>query len=275
MKQTLILLLSVLLCYNCGDNNSTSKRNRAATQPIGADKKEEKPKAEKTLSFENFHAFTVGNGVRVRAEDNAKSEKVTELKNGTLLTIVGETERRTLSTKTECDRNGYSWFNVVTSGGHKGWIFGKYVYKIEKRGKSGISSYVGATYKFNDEPYIFGVGKDQSMPMTDEVGLTGCDDYLLPFFYKEGEATITAINAKDHEKTTYQLAKNANNYWELTASDGRVDKINSILQILYGVRLNFSVDYQEGSGSGEIDVIMRNNRFYAKIKSYKEANPIQ
>lgn len=264
-----------MILVSCGDQENRPnrlKKKRSSQQPIEEDKNdgnEEEQEKIKDLSLFSFHGFTVGNGVRVRAEDRANSEKVAELKNGTLLTIVGETERRSLSEKTECDRNGYPWFNVVTSEGHKGWIFGKYVYKLVKKDKKGIKGYVGTSYDFNEEPFIFGVGKDQSMPVSDDVGLTGCNDYIMPFFYKEGEGKIYPITAKRKDNTDYQLAKHSNHYWLLEESEGRIDNVNRVLSILYGVRMSFDVSFMEGRGLGEIDVMRRNNRFYAQIKSYK------
>jgi len=271
MKQILILLLATVLMASCGNLESRSKKNKKNQADIEADKSEvtvdEKPKG---ITLSSFQGYTVGNGVRVRAEDKAKSAKVAELENGTLLTIIGETERRVLSNKTECERHGYPWFNVVTSDGHKGWIYGKYVYKLLKKGAKGVSGYVGATYKFNDEPYTFGVGQEQSMPISDNVGLTGCDDFMMPFFYKEGEGKITPIFVKNKEKAAYQLLSHSNNYWLLAEKEGRKDQVSRILPILYGVRVGFNVSFQEEGGTGEIDISQRNNRFYAQIKSYKK-----
>lgn len=279
MKQLILLLLTTFIVSSCGDQENRPNRwKKKSSEPtIKADTKdkEENDDDEPAITFSKFQGFTVGNGVRVRAEDRANSEKVAELDNGTLLTIVGETERKVLSQKTECDRNGYPWFNVVSSEGHKGWIYGKYVYKLAKKSSKGVNGYIGTTYKFDEEPFIFGVGKDQSLPVSDDVGLTGCNDYLMPFFYKEGEGKVYPILAKKRENTAYQLASHSNNYWLLEESEGRVDSINRVLPILYGVRMGFNVSYQEGSGSGEIDVMRRNKRFYAQIKSYKHQDEPQ
>jgi hypothetical protein len=273
MKQLILILSMIFIISSCGDQENRPNRwKKKSNDPIieaDSKKDDEEENEEPAITFSKFHGFTVGNGVRVREEDRANSAKVAELENGTLLTIVGETERKTLSTKTECDRNGYPWFNVVTSVGHKGWIYGKYVYKLAKKSSKGVNGYIGTTYKFDEEPFIFGVGKDQSMPVADDVGLTGCNDYLMPFFYKEGEGKIYPILAKKRENVAYQLANHSNNYWLLEESDGRSDNINRVLPILYGVRMSFNVSYQEGSGSGEIDVMRRNKRFYAQIKNYK------
>ncbi len=275
MKSLFYSLAIVILLASCGDTPS-NQRDRLVKKEKQAEKdkasdlkpKEEAPKSE-PVTYKSFDAFTVGNGVNLREQANTKSLKVGELANGTLLTIESETERKTLSKSTICDGFGYPWVKVKTATGLEGWLFGKYVYKKATGKTPSILNYNNSTFKFDDESYTFGVAADLSYGMGDDDGFTGCDDYMMPFFYKKGETAIRPIYIKQSKVQHFSLSQHANHYWLLEYSDGRGDDVTRILQILYGARMTYNVIFQEGRGVGEIDILYRKNRFYADLTKYR------
>lgn len=265
MKKILLLFfVSSFVFMQCKEREKPVE-TVVQNQPIEEDKEDEP--LELTLS--NFDGFTIGNGVRMRSEADLKSEKVAELPHGMLLKIMDETGRKSVTKGEECDKYGYPWLKVKAADGQQGWIFGKFVNKIPKvaSGRK-ISNFQGSTFKFKDEPYTFGFGKDYSYPVGDDEGLTLCEDRATLFLYKEGEEQIRPIFAKTTKGRDWQLTSHKNGYWQIETSDMIEEDLHSFLQILYGVRLKYEAQFQEGFAEGTIEITEKNNKFYANYTTY-------
>ena len=262
MKNLLLLLACSLIFMQC------KEREKSTDQPIQNQLTEEiidDEPLELELTLSNFDGFTVGNGIRMRSEANLKSEKVAELPHGMLVRILDKTGRKSITRGDACDEYGYPWLKVKTANGKEGWIFGKFLYKINKKlVNKQVSDFQNTTFKFKDEPYIFGIGIDYSYPVGDDDGLTFCKDMAMPFLYKEGEEQIRPIFAKSTKGRDWQLTAHKNGYWQFVAeSDGISEDLHHFLQILYGVRLNYEAQYQESRAEGKIEITQKNNKFYA------------
>ena len=201
----------------------------------------------------------------MRSKADLKSEKVAELPHGMLVRILDETRRKSITKGFDCDDYGYPWLKVKTADGQEGWIFGKFLNKIPKKAiDKKVNNFQGKTFKFKDEPFIFGFGVDYSYPMMDDEGLTLCEDMTTLFLYKEGEETIRPIFAKTMKGRDWKLTSHKNGYWQLENSDGAAEDLHTFLQILYGVRLKYEASFQAGSARrGTIEITQKNGKFYA------------
>ena len=260
MKKVLLLLACSLVLIQCKEREKPVEE--PVQKPIIEEDIEDEP-LELTLS--NFDGFTIGNGVRMRSKADLKSEKVAELPHGMLVKILDETSRKSITKGFDCDDYGYPWLKVKTADGQEGWIFGKFLNKIPKKAiDKKVNNFQGKTFKFKDEPFIFGFGIDYSYPMMDDEGLTLCEDMTTLFLYKEGEETIRPIFAKTMKGRDWKLTSHKNGYWQLENSDGAAEDLHTFLQILYGVRLKYEASFQAGSARrGTIEITQKNGKFYA------------
>ncbi len=262
MKHTLLFLASLFIFFSCKNEKADNKaivNEEIPTEEIPAEDNSNE------ISLANYDCFTVGNGVRLRSKANLKSEKVAELENGTLVKILEKTERKVISKNNDCNKLGYPWLKVLTATGEEGWIYGRYLHQNIKKTSKGLGSYVNTEHKFDDLPYTFHIGKDFSYPVSDSDGLTGCSDYMMPYFYKKGETTIRPIFLKSNTETEVNLISHPNRYWFLESSDVRIDNFSRMLPILYGVRMSMSMKFQEETKNNDVDVIFKRGKFYVGI----------
>jgi hypothetical protein len=267
MKYSLVLLASLFLFFSCKnekDNTNEAVNNEPVTEEVPTTDEDSDE-----ISLANYNCFTVGNGVRMRSKADLKSEKVAELENGTLVKILEKTERKVISRDNDCNKLGYPWLKVLTATGQEGWIYGRYLHQNIEISKTGLGSYVNTEHKFDDLPYTFHIGKDFSYPVSDSDGLTGCSDYMMPYFYKKGETTIRPIFLKSDTETEVNLVSHPNRYWFFESSDVRIDNITRILPILYGVRMSMDVKFQEETKAIDTDIIFKRGKFYVGLLKTK------
>ena len=265
MKKLLLLTTIVFLFFNC----NTKEQPTEVQTPSSEEEKSDVEDEIQEFILTNFDGFTVGNGVRLRESADLKSKKVAELPHGLLVSILDQTRRKSLTKGSQCDEYGYPWLKIKTVAGHEGWIFGKFIYRFEAGdGNENMKKYAGKTFKFDDEPFEFGVAFDFSYPVGDDEGLTFCEDMALPFFYKPGDEKIQPIFARKTDGRDWELSSHKNGYWALVSSDGISEQLLGMLQILWGARATYFADHQEGTAEGEIDITRKNNKFYAKYTKY-------
>ena len=267
MKKILLLITITVLFFNCNNNKTKTPSN--AETPTNEEEQEELADEIQDIIISNFDGFTVGNGIRLRESANTKSKKIAELPNGMLLNFLEQTRRKSITTGTDCDEYGYPWIKVKTAGGTEGWIFGKFVYRFEGgEDYKEVKKHHGKTFKFDEERYQFGIGFDFSYTPMDDEGLTGCENTAIPFFHQEGIDRVQTIITKKTDGRDWELAANKNGYWTLMAGAGYIESLSDVVQILWGVRVNYFAEYQEGTAEGQIDIKRQNNKFYASYIKY-------
>ena len=85
------------------------------------------------LSQSNMYdAIVVGENVRLREKPNLQCKTIAAMNTGQLLNIIDETDERESigSSGNSCAEYGYKWYEVKTSEGMTGWVFGMFLYKI-------------------------------------------------------------------------------------------------------------------------------------------------
>lgn len=271
MRKLAIFFLFILCLYSCESRRETPvKTPTEASKPTLAEEKAETPTE---INLTQFDGFTIGNGVRLRASADLKSEKLAELPYGLLVKILDKTARKSINKSDDCNNYGYPWFKVQTADGKEGWVFGAYLATFEKVNDPNfkqLKKLQGAIYKFKDEPYIFGAAFDNSYTSIDTDGPTGCEDSAMPFLYKAGENSVRPIFSKATKGRDWQISKHKNGYWQLITNEHIAEDAHHFLQILYGIRLSYAAQLYDGTATGTIEITEANNKFYAAYTQYVE-----
>ena len=221
------------------------------------------------LIDDKYDGFIVGDNVRLRASADVKSDMVAELSNGLLLKILGKTDKEYILLKgSYCDETyGSPWINVETIDGQKGWIFGKFVYKVENLKHETINEYQGKIFEFNNEKYRFGYAVDFSHPFMDNTGLSLCDDLGILFFHKTGEQQIRPIIVKKPETQRISLEQNKKGFWHFVNYS---DHFYEVKELENKIQFKYHACVQAGSIDGVIQVEFQNDQFYAKYLEYDD-----
>lgn len=226
------------------------------------------------LIQDKYNGFSVGDNVRLRAEADVKSEMIAELPNGLLLKIIKRTEKEFVLFKNNdsCDEYGHPWVEVETIDGQKGWIFGKFVYKIENLKHEKINEFQGRIFQFNGEDYRFGYGVDFSHPAMDDVGLSGCEDLGILFFYKEGEQQIRPIMVKPNKLSSWRkLKENSKGFWHFVhGSDGYIEHLYEVKALKDKINFRYHSSEQDGGTDAVVQVSFQNDEFSAQYIEYDE-----
>ena len=65
------------------------------------------------------------------------------------------------------------------------------------------------------------------------------------------------------------MTSHRNGYWQFVAgSDVVTEDLHQFLQILYGVRLKYEAQYQDGRAVGTIEITQKNGKFYANYTTF-------
>ncbi len=228
------------------------------------------------LIQDQYDGFIVGDNVRLRAKADAKSDLITELSNGLLLNVLSRTDKEFVLINNNdndvCNEFGHPWVEVETIDGQIGWVFGKFVYKVENIEYDKINEFQGKTFEFDQEKYRFGYAIDFSHPAMDDDGLSGCDDLGMLFFYKEGERQIRPIIVENsQQETTLSLEQNQKGFWHfIHGSDGYVVHLYEAKTMKNKINFRYHACTQDVPVDAVIQVRFQEGNFYAKYIEYDD-----
>jgi len=156
------------------------------------------------LTYRDCDAVVVGEGVRLRTAPGVRSEVIDNLHTGVLLRIVGTSERKDILDKYHvCDPEGFHWFEVITSRGSRGWVYGEFVYELLHPGKvadlipmmsPGLApKLINRQYMYQEKWYRMGFARAErtSVQQADDLPPdTLCVTFLFPYFYHDAEGVV-------------------------------------------------------------------------------------
>ncbi len=218
------------------------------------------------VKYEDYDAITIGNGLKLRNKPSADSEIIKRFDTGELIEILSKTDKREKLTKgNSCDDYGYYWYQVHDSKGNGGFLYGKFIYKIQKP-KNNDNVY-NKYYKFGNKQYKLNYAHDLSYGPSDSTGLTGCDMFYLPFFYNGGNKVRPIYYNKDQFPSSDLGWKSDLFDGELMFlvldSEGGDDDIEEIKTIVRegspALELTVIHGYQDGSSKSKIYVSENKN----------------
>jgi hypothetical protein len=156
------------------------------------------------LTYRDCDAVVVGEGVRLRSAPGVRSEVLDNLHTGVLLKIVGKSEQKeSLERYNVCDPEGFHWYEVITSRGSKGWVYGEFVYELLHPGKvaelipmmsHGLApKLINRQYMYQEKWFRMGFARAKKTSVQQEEDLppdTLCVTFLFPYFYHDAEGVV-------------------------------------------------------------------------------------
>lgn len=202
MKNGLLILSLLLIIFGCRQKHE-SLEPESDTLTGGFDTTD----LQRKLVFQDCNAIVVGEGVRLRSTSDTRSEVIEKLNTGTLLKIVKPGDRKVVLGKPdECNPDGYFWYEVIESGGKRGWIYGEFMYQLIVKGRNDgeldnvQKKILGAQFNFGAGQYSFGFASAGRRAVRYEDGDPKCVEYLIPFLYLNAEGSVYPLKFVPNSK---------------------------------------------------------------------------
>ncbi len=164
------------------------------------------------LAFRECNALVVGEGVRLRSAPDITSEVVEKLNTGALLRIIRSGDSKVLlGPHDPCNPDGFSWCEVIGSGGERGWIYGEFIFRLVIKGRNDSLldnlqlKLFKRHYKFNEQWYRMGFATALRSAVFPK-GDTACVRYLIPFMYLEQEGIAYPLKFFPNKKNIVNMA---------------------------------------------------------------------
>lgn len=144
---------------------------------------------EKPAVYSSFDAITIGDGLKMRTWPSTNDDVICRYNTGELVRIIDITdEKEVLMHRDECDKYGFPWYRIEDNRRYAGWVYGKFVYKINKADED--SKIFGKKYRLGENVYTFNFATDLSYGSKDERAANNCQIFYLPYFYKDGKKVL-------------------------------------------------------------------------------------
>jgi len=142
----------------------------------------EVPSTYKISTQEDYTVFLLP-GTRVFADTTEESNVLMELESLTPQITHGSSKTPDPASAPIC--NQYFWYNVSTEKGN-GWVYGQNVLR-------GITSAPYSSIDIGDTPYTLFHVMDSGIGASNNEGLTGCNQYYIPYLWNKEKNTISFI----------------------------------------------------------------------------------
>jgi hypothetical protein len=212
MRRILLIVMAALTIVGCKQKNESLHEN--ADTLAGAALAHD---SARRLVYQDCNAIVVGEGVRLRSEPDTKADVVEKLNTGTLLKIIRSGDKKVVMGKgDQCNPDGFFWYEVIESGGKKGWIYGEFIYRLIIKGRNDENlddlqaKLFSRQYMFREQWYGLGYAVATRPAKYDEEEDTVCVDYVIPFFYNEKEGVVYPFKFMPNKKNKvlmYDLTK--------------------------------------------------------------------
>lgn len=207
MHKILLVVFGALLLMSCRQKNETLHPG-ADSLSAGADSLA----LNRKLVFLDCNAMVVGEGVRMRETPDTRAEVVEKLNTGVLLKIIRTGDKKVLMGNPErCNPDGHFWYEVMESGGKKGWIYGEFLYPLIIKGRNdqelhaGLQSMTSRKYMFGEQWYQIGFAASGYRQFITPVNDTLCVDYIMPFLYADNEGVTYPLRFLPNKKNRIHM----------------------------------------------------------------------
>lgn len=206
--------------------------------------------------IDNYDIF-IDAGTTLYSKASFESEAVKTITAFTPATELSETEKSEPEDGENCNR--YLWYEVQLSDSTTGWVYGSSI-EVRSTDDNGLS---GRDVEINGKTYTLDYLADAGIGASDEDGLTGCQEYTIPYFYNAEEKTMHFIQASpwqfDSDKqlfiTTYL------NWFAFESSEGGGVTFLSLKVEETTITIRLSASYQEGGANGELNIDFTEGKF--------------
>lgn len=156
-----------------------------------------------------------------------------------------------------------NWVRIRTDDDREGWVFGKFVGKIEEESDL-IDSYSGFQVMLDDEIYNVLVASNYTIGASVEgEGLTGCEEFYPLLFMRNYYQDLELIRVDEHPISNFSFAR-------LLSDEGAEEKITAAETQGDHVLFYVSATYQEGSGSYTLEVRREGGDLIGEIKDFQQ-----
>lgn len=163
----------------------------------------------------------------------------------------------------------YYFYEVTLKGtGTKGWVSGTSVLQLANVPSTNSSQ----VFTISGNEYQLYYLVDSGIGPSDENGLTGCNQYYIPFFFNEQNKTVRFIKSTTVTSNNYFVSTYLDWLCFISSDGGRV-RVSQI-EIEEGNIINFSLsaEYQEGGAEAVMNVIETDSVFTFSDLYAKEAH---
>jgi hypothetical protein len=192
MKQVVFILLAVIVLFGCRQKNESLHENQDSLNGNGLAND-----SARRLVYQDCNAIVVGEGVRLRAQPDTKGEVIEKLNTGTLLKIIRSGDKKVIMGKSDqCNPDGFYWYEVLESGGKRGWIYGEFIYRLIIKGRNDENlddlqtKLFSRQYMYKTQWYGLGYAVATRPVKYDQEEDTVCVDYVMPFLFADKEGVV-------------------------------------------------------------------------------------
>lgn len=251
MKQLPFLIFLAMISFACKQKNESLTPAQDTLNVLADSIKGRK------LVFQDCNAIVVGEGVRLRSAPDVKAEVVEKLNTGTLLKIIKRGDKKVhLGQLNVCDADGFYWFEVMESGGKRGWIYGEFLYELVIRGRNDDileetdHKLMGKTFRFNDKIYRVGYANAVRTGIVEQVGAandTICIEYLMPFLYQESEGQVYPLKFSPNKRNRFPMTSLTRDmaYFQLSIGGRFDDYLDAFRMAENELQLTIARDMEE------------------------------
>jgi hypothetical protein len=168
----------------------------------------------------------IGNGVRIREQANFKGKEIVKILTKEIVEILEVTTTKQSITGELNDTCGfYPWVKIRSNNKTEGWVFGKYVFKLEEAEKDKARLPQNRNIKLDTELYSLIVSRNFQQGC--DVALSFCNDFAVVLLLDEKREKVKLFPAPQHEK----LSSKSLNYWHINTDNEVYEKITKIEEI--------------------------------------------
>ncbi len=222
--------------------------------------------------------YVYGEKVRMRRSASINSDIITTVDTGVPFRILETTTARDTLSRPGW---GYLWYRLALPTGVQGWMYGEFVYLLEKKPEKNIFYSKGSEEKLRKRElridggvYTFVVAVEPAYPVYEkDKGLTGSAVHGLPLFLRRGSSgalplmvvldEIPFLIFREHMPARY--------WYRLINSEGVGEKIDSIEPVVYrgkqSLKIIIAFISQTGGGTYHLIAVPEQDRF--RIAEYR------
>lgn len=127
----------------------------------------------------------------------------------------------------------------------------------------------GSSITITEEEYTLFFLTDAGIGPSDENGLTGCDSFIIPYFYNNYTKTVHFIQSAGMQSNNYFVLTYLG-WLSLSSSEGGESSISSIDVSENTLALTLNVSYQDGGDTVQLDIYYSDGLFsFSSMASIK------
>jgi hypothetical protein len=220
-----------------------------------------------------YDAVIVGENVNIRSEANIKNKILYTLNTGDVVNIISKTDKRTVIPLSNdiCDKYGYYWYKVKGTDGQPGWVYGAFLYIVNVFNNKYFENLYSSSLSVGGKEFYYDFAEANSFSISDETGLTNCDELKIPFLYIKNDARIYPFKLlKPSVNISYPFRTTKDNNWLLLTSGRGISETTSTLQILNNTLiLLIKRKLQEGGADALFKLTLKDGYFEAVLIYYQ------